>query len=305
MVSHNQRTIMPSKGAMLKRTGDERKKGSFESKYGETTGKEGGADMLAGRGKKVVHLQLPTIPSTSSVDSFASTTNESLTSGEREPFAKDDVPKSNNDHVDDLWGFYELEDDNGNIFADGTYTSVAHEEREAWSEYTSQLLGTKSSTPEVSTGDDDVEVLYSYNNKCPSQCFKLSSETLSAAMELSCFISGFRISQRISTGEIAAQFRFVYCYGSRTHISFRSYSEFRELASILKYANQHVSSKLFAKSLKVWNYIEYKKKHFRDLSIKNLVEKSVYLNKFMEGVLFESPNPALLLYFAQNKRFAV
>jgi hypothetical protein len=299
--------------AMQKRIGDDRNsKGSHEnlSKYGETkTGKERGGTgnkESAGRGNRLVNLQLPPVTSSSSVDSMGSTTNESLTSGERDPFTKNEVPKSNNDHVDDLWGFYELEDDNGNIFDNGTYTSVAHEEREAWSEYTSKLLGTKiPSNREPSVGDDDVEVLYSYNNRCPSQCFKLSSETLSAAMELSCFISGFRISQRISTGEIAAQFRFVYCYGSRTHIGFRSFSEFRELASILKYANEHMSSKLFPKALKVWNYIEYKKKHYRDLSIKSLVERSVYLNKFMESVLFESPNCSLLLYFAQSKRFAV
>ena len=102
-----------------------------------------------------------------------------------------------------------------------------------------------------------------------------------------------------------AQFRFIYSYGSQSHTSWRSYSEFRELATILTYIHQNVNKKLFVRSLKIWAYIEHKKKMFRDLSIKYLIEKSMYLNKFMESVLFESPNPALLLYFAQTLRFEV
>ena len=122
-------------------------------------------------------------------------------------------------------------------------------------------------------------------------------------MKLSVFISGFRIVQRLSTGEIFAQFRFNYTYGSQAHVSWRSYSEFRELASVLQYAKSNVSDKLFAGSLRVWVYIEHKRTTFRNLSITYLVEKSVYLNKFVESILYESATPALLLYFAQTPRF--
>ena len=50
--------------------------------------------------------------------------------------------------------------------------------------------------------------------------------------------------------------------------------------------------------------MDYKVNTFtNDFSIRKLVESSVYLNKFVESVLFESPNPALLLYFAQTTNF--
>ena len=267
----------------------------------------------------------------SSITSFASTTNESLSSGERvDPFAIEDpvvyvaltssnknkdnskqkafgLSSSAHPSQENVWGFYDLEDSDGNVFNDGTYTSTSVKEREAWSTYISKLFSaTKQVDKKYNHHDEnDVDVLYAFNNSNPSQCFKLSSEDMQAAMELSCFISGFRISQLLCTGEIGAQFRFIYSYGSQSHISWRSYSEFRELASILTYVHQHVNKKLFVRSLKIWAYIEHKKKLFRDLSIKYLIEKSMYLNKFMESVLFESPNPALLLYFAQTSRFEV
>ena len=145
--------------------------------------------------------------------------------------------------------------------------------------------------------------LYLYRNPAPSQSFKQSSESMGACLKLSVFISGFRIVQRVSTGEIFAQFRFNYCYGSQAHVSWRSYSEFRELASVLHYAQTNVSDKLFVASLRVWAYIEHKKTTFRNLSITYLVEKSVYLNKFVESILYESATPALLLYFAHSSRF--
>ena len=263
----------------------------------------------------------------SSITSFASTTNESLSSGERiDPFAieapivyielneknksgKKSFGLSSSAHPsqENIWGFYDLEDSDGNVFTDGTYTSTSVKEREAWSTYISKLFSaTKQADKKYNHHDEnDVNVLYAFNNNNPSQCFKLSSEDMQAAMELSCFISGFRISQLLWSGEIAAQFRFIYSYGSQSHTSWRSYSEFRELATILTYIHQNVNKKLFVRSLKIWAYIEHKKKMFRDLSIKYLIEKSMYLNKFMESVLFESPNPALLLYFAQTLRFEV
>ena len=210
----------------------------------------------------------------SSVGSFASTTNESLSSGERiDPFAIEDPPftyeklvteknHGNNEKrkafglsssahpsQENIWGFYDLEDSEGNIFNDGTYQKTSIKERKAWSTYISTLFSEIKPVPKKYNHQDenDVNVLYAFNNNNPSQCFKLSSEDMQAAMELSCFISGFRISQIKLTGEIGAQFRFIYSYGSQSHISWRSYSEFCELASILTYVHQHVNKKLFVR----------------------------------------------------------
>ena len=150
---------------------------------------------------------------------------------------------------------------------------------------------------------EDGAIAVNHNFPNPSQCFKLSNSDGRGAMELSCVISGFRIVQTVSTGEISAQFGFVFCYGSRSHFAWRRYSEFRELASVLQYARDNFSSKLFKQSLKIWSYLEYKKKLFRDLSVQYLVQKAMYLNRLMQSVLFESPTPALLLQFVQSARF--
>ena len=116
---------------------------------------------------------------------------------------------------DDAWGFFD-EDPEQTEF-DLFETIAAEKEREQWTSYTSSLFEKSSLTRSVVEGE--IEELYSYTNPAPSQCFKLSSEDIAMAMEMSCSIAGFRIGQRKDTGEILAQYRFIYSYGSRSHIS--------------------------------------------------------------------------------------
>ena len=113
------------------------------------------------------------------------------------------------------WGFFEEDPENADL--DLFETMAAEKEREQWSDYTNSLFEKSSLSRTIV--EDDVEELYSYFNPAPSQCFKMSSEDITMAMEMSCCISGFRIGQRKSTGEIVAQFRFIYSYGSRSHVS--------------------------------------------------------------------------------------
>lgn len=212
---------------------------------------------------------------------------------------KDGVMSQDGGDDSSHFGFFDEIFDVGVV--EGT-SKEAQDERDAWTNYSASLLAAKSSSSQKAVGEE-MDVLFNYNFPNPSQCFKLSNSECNSAMELSCVVSGFRIVQCISTGEISAQFGFAYCYGSRSHFSWRRYSEFRELAEVLQYTSDHFSSKLFQKSLKIWSFIEYKKKLFRDLSVLYLGRKAMLLNKFMESVMFESPNPALLLHFAQSSHF--
>ena len=209
------------------------------------------------------------------------------------------VSQDGGDDDSSHFGFFDEFFDVGVV--EGT-SKEAQDERDAWTNYSASLLAAKSSSSQM-VMEEELDVLFNYNFPNPSQCFKLSNSECNSAMELSCVVSGFRIAQRISTGEISAHYGFVFCYGSRSHFSWRRYSEFRELAGVLQYTRDHFSSELFRNSLKIWSFIEYKKKLFRDLSVLYLVRKAMHLNKFMESVMFESPNPALLLHFAQSSQF--
>ena len=117
--------------------------------------------------------------------------------------------------VGSLWGFFEEDQEHTDF--DLFDTIAAEKEREQWTSYTSSLFEKSSLSRTVV--EEEIDELYSYSNPAPSQCFKMSSEDIAMAMEMSCCISGFRIGQRKSTGEIVAQFRFIYSYGSRSHIS--------------------------------------------------------------------------------------
>jgi hypothetical protein len=207
----------------------------------------------------------------------------------------DDIRSTVSSH----FGFFdELFD--GDVVQEGR-CKEAEQERDAWMNYSASLLAVKSTSSQKAV--EEVDVLFRYDFPNPSQYFKLSNSECREAMELSCAISGFRIAQCVSTGEITAQYGFIFCYGSRSHFSWRRFSEFRELASVLKYAKDHHSPNMFQNSLKIWSYIEYKKKMFRNLSIPYLARKTMHLQKFVESVLFESPNGALLLHFTHSQPF--
>lgn len=147
-------------------------------------------------------------------------------------------------------------------------------------------------------------VLYSWNNPNPSLSLKLSSNTLkdslSYGLKISSCVSGIRIRQ-YNSGVIRAEFNYIFCYGSSSYSSWKSYSEFKELAEIITKINNRRSKNLnFAQTLRHWQLLEDNKRWFRCLNISYLVKKSLLLGQFMESLLMESPSPGLILAFVHT-----
>jgi hypothetical protein len=114
-------------------------------------------------------------------------------------------------------------------------------------------------------------------------------------MSISSCINGFRIRQHTS-GEINAEFHFIFCYGSRSYSSWKQYSDFKYLADLIKSTAKFVQAD-FKNSIAAWKLLESRKRWFKSLSVKYLIEKSIYLGRFVEAVMLESPNPAIILCF--------
>jgi hypothetical protein len=227
--------------------------------------------------------------------SFSSTTDESLISSSSH--GDDQLPKSYS--TESFLGFYDDLDEKCGETEDGQ----AKKERDLWNRLVSEIMARKGSYRNQKA--DDVITLHLWFHPTPSQgLMQSSSHGAENSMDLSCCVTGFRICQFKKTGEIKAQYNFVFCYGSKTYTSWRCYSEFTELASIVTYMNENVNRRCFQNSTKLWNYIESRRQLFRNLSVTYLMEKSMRLGTFMENVMFESPNPALLMYFAQSDNFS-
>eukprot|EP01035_Chromulina_nebulosa_P022491 gene22491-29125_t len=218
---------------------------------------------------------------------------------------------SKNDDAD----CYDLESDNYgwfDVYPECEETS-AQNIRQAWTKLVNNISPPTSLSHLSSFGNeeamnelyDDVEqpiaILYSWNNNNPSVSLKLSSDDVSSTrygINISSCVSGLRICQ-YSCGVIRAEFNYIFCYGSRSYSSWKPYGEFKQLADILKKLD-HKKKANFSESLKQFKFLEEKKRWFRSLDILYLIEKSIYLGRFMEALLLESTSPGIMLAFVQN-----
>lgn len=82
-------------------------------------------------------------------------------------------------------------------------------------------------------------------------------------------------------------------------MTYKRFGEFKKLSEILSHIHYNAYP-VFTDSLSVWEGIVQKQKWYRCLSVTYLVEKSIYLGKFMQAILLDSPSPGLLLYFVRN-----
>jgi hypothetical protein len=157
-----------------------------------------------------------------------------------------------------------------------------------------------SARPLVST------ILFQWRNPNPSISIKYLSndgnlpDVPSESMELSCYVDGFRISQ-YSNGEIKAEFCLAFSYGSRSYLSWKSYSEFKEYYKTIHLIHHQIKP-IFPNTIRDWETLQSRKKWFRCLSISYLKEKSIHLGRVVQSSLLECPTPGLLLEFVQYKK---
>jgi len=167
-----------------------------------------------------------------------------------------------------------------------------------------------------SNQNDASKILSSWNNPNPSISMKLAYSSSDVAcgyqmgINISCCVNGFRISQ-FPNGEVKAEYNFVFCYGSRSYSSWKQYSDFKCLSEIISTVqSKHLAAEpfntlpVFSQSVHAWQYLEGRKKWYKCLNVRYLIEKSIYLGRFMEAVLLESPNPGLILYFVQKNKMS-
>lgn len=191
-----------------------------------------------------------------------------------------------------MWGMFDTEN----------YAQQSHIIRNAWialtenSSYDEYALSTRKKKV--------INVLYRWRNPSPSISVRhigSSDESNGSfsgdSLEMSCLIDGFRIVQYPS--EIKAEFCIVFCYGSRSYNIWRSYTQFREYYNTIYDIHWRVKP-IFGQTLQDWADVQTRKKWFRCLSYRYLVEKSILLGRFMQSSLLESPTPGLLLEFVQH-----
>jgi len=184
---------------------------------------------------------------------------------------------------------------------DTNYSEIqsSEEMRNAWMNVISQVSSNQHSPKTV----QPIHILHEWHNPQPSLSLKLSSndvtKSASYGVSISSCVSGFRICQ-YSSGEIRAEFHFVFSYGSMSYMAWKPYGEFKKLADILKSLNNGKS--IFTQTLKEWQFLTEKKRWFRCLDIKYLIEKSIYLGRFMESLLHECPTPGIILVFVKNDK---
>merc|ERR1711871_1776412 len=109
-------------------------------------------------------------------------------------------------------------------------------------------------------------------------------------IQLSGCINGFRIRRDDSYGMgPCAEFNFIFSYGSQTFNAWKRFSEFEKLQSIVRYFHDDENHpRSFAMTCKRWEEIKSKQRWFRDLSISYLIEKSIYLGRYIQSLLIES-----------------
>ena len=232
-------------------------------------------------------------------------------------------PNDNNDLISDTsndWGFYEDE------FDVTTKSKTANSEiRDAWlklsynmsSESNTNKPNDEKNENENNIKKDDepygpgiesiLNVWINPNPELSIKSFVMEEEdaplTSMDYMNMTCCVSGFRIVQ-LKSGECIAQYNCIFCYGSRTFSSWKSPSEFKSLASIVKYIHGKDDS-MFPETMHIWKLIETYEKWYVCLRAPYLIEKSIALGSFIQSLFAESPTPGLLVCFIQQKNFSV
>lgn len=220
------------------------------------------------------------------------------------------------DNSGDPWGWFNTE-------SVDEKEQVSRDVRDSWFNNANSIG--RPRLPGNSTQDqNDLEwprVLFLWKNPNPSMSCRCSSSNLnlhgfssSFDMRLSVAIGGYRTIQS-PDGEINAEFQFIFCYGSRTFNCWKRFREFKKLHQIVKYAHKnyflhdgveldehrfemHGASR-FPKSMEAWDILKSRQKWTKCLSVVYLIEKSVFLGRFMQALLMESESPGLLVYFSQ------
>ena len=200
---------------------------------------------------------------------------------------------------------------------------VSRDNRDSWFHNVNAI--DRPRLPGNSAGDKIDEewpkVLFQWKNPNPSISLRCSGSNLnlhgfssSFDMRLSVAIGGYRTVQS-SDGEINAEFQFIFCYGSRTFNSWKRFREFKKLHQIVKYAHKNYflqndadldeqyfeirRASRFPKSMEAWSILQSRQKWIKCLSVVYLIEKSVFLGRFVQALLLESESPGLLVYFSQ------
>jgi hypothetical protein len=124
----------------------------------------------------------------------------------------------------DVWGFFNEDDekiDNKTI-------------RRTWLDKFSRDKS-KSPSKMYSKYNSVNRILFKWSNLNPSLSIKLSSKEVDFmnSLNISVCIAGYRLVQ-LSSGEIKAEFHLLFCYGSVSYSSWKTFSEFNELAKIIK-----------------------------------------------------------------------
>lgn len=138
----------------------------------------------------------------------------------------------------------------------------------------------------------------SLSNHCTSSsssCVPVGDE-----MQISGCIHGFRIKLS-ELGTMHAEFQYVVCYGSETFNSWKRFGEFEKLHEIIRHFHDN-GHRNFPKTVQQWNNIKQKQRSYRCFSISYLIEKSVYLGRYIQDLLIESEGPGLLLMFARCEK---
>lgn len=146
------------------------------------------------------------------------------------------------------------------------------------------------------------KVLFEWNNPNPSEAVKSyqHDEASATTMAITSSIGGFRIIDHC--GNIRVEFMLLFSYGSVTYMAWKYYSEFAALYEVINHIHKTVAP-LFYEALAQWEfYIKSKKRWFRSFSVPYLIEKSVYMGKFIQAVLYETSSPGLLIDFVQNSQ---
>ena len=181
------------------------------------------------------------------------------------------------------------------------------------------LLETLSKTDSTNSSlriggmDENDSVIVQWVNPNPSMSLTSSKSSTSCPlsssglggdeMQISGCISGFRIN-RSKLGTMHAEFHYVFCYGSETFISWKRFGEFEKLHQIIRHFHDG-GYRDFSKAVQQWNNIKDKQKSYRCLSVLYLIEKSVYLGRYIQDVLIESEGPGLLLMFARCEKIEI
>jgi hypothetical protein len=179
------------------------------------------------------------------------------------------------DHFDpDKWGWFndDLEHEQDCRIIRDAWLAVT-EKYNATSENESLVVDESqlSTTSDISISSSSSSkktfvILFQWRNPNPSVATRLfAGDPLVSlppglGMTISCCISGFRIVQRDS-GEVRAEFQFIFCYGSRSYNCWKSHGDFKALYEIVKHAHK-TTEPIFFNTLDQWKLLRQKQKWY-------------------------------------------